>query len=152
MKRSHAESAAVIAAAPELIYAILADYRNEHPRILPKPEFVALEVVSGGIGAGTETRITMRVAGIERVLRQRVEEPEPGRVLREYDLDADMATTFTVTPHAEGAHVRIETDWAPRNGLSGKVEAWLTRQVMRSLYARELRQLAGYAAEKQARV
>jgi hypothetical protein len=45
-------ASAHIAAAPAQVYAIIANYREGHPRILPK-EFSGLTVEQGGIGAGT---------------------------------------------------------------------------------------------------
>ena len=38
----------------------------------------------------------MQVLGVERVYREVVSEPEPGRVLAETDADAGVTTTFTV--------------------------------------------------------
>jgi hypothetical protein len=55
--------------------------------ILPKPYFTKLEVEQGGMGAGTIIRIHMRVFGAERILRQRVSEPDPGRILVEQDME-----------------------------------------------------------------
>ena len=39
--------------------ALAQDYRTGHPRILPKPYFSGLEVLSGGYGAGTVFRTTV---------------------------------------------------------------------------------------------
>lgn len=40
----------------ELIYRVLSDYRNEHPRILPNPYFASAEVEQGGVGAGNRKK------------------------------------------------------------------------------------------------
>ena len=64
------------------VYALLADYRDGHHRILP-PAFTDLMVLQGGIGAGTIIRFALKFAGRKQVLEARVEEPEPGRVLSE---------------------------------------------------------------------
>ena len=146
MSKGHVEAAAVIAARPEDVYAILADYRHGHPQILPKPFFTKVEVEQGGTGAGTVIRVHMRVFGRERSFRQVISEPEPGRVLVERDLDADLATTFTVTPVNAGqqAHVRIATEWEARPGIAGWIEKVMTRRLLRSIYTKELRQLAAY--------
>ena len=44
----------LIQAPAQQAYAIIADYRNGHPRILPRPYFVSLTVEQGGVGAGTD--------------------------------------------------------------------------------------------------
>ena len=56
------EKSAVIPAQAQKVYDLLADYRVGHPAILPK-EFTKLEVLEGGRGAGTKTRITMKSWG-----------------------------------------------------------------------------------------
>lgn len=48
------------------VYAILADYREHHPRILPAAYFTSLTVEEGGIGAGTIFRAEMNVFGNRR--------------------------------------------------------------------------------------
>lgn len=149
MSHGHAERSATIPARPETVYAILADYRHAHPRILPKPYFTSLTVEHGGMGAGTVIQIVMRVLGQERAMRQIVSEPEPGRVLVEQDADADLTTTFTVTPVGDWqqAHVTIATDWTARPGVGGWVEKTLTTALLRSIYAKELALLASYAPQ-----
>jgi hypothetical protein len=146
MSKGHVAAAAVIPARPEDVYAILADYRYGHPQILPKLYFTKVEVEQGGTGAGTIIRVFMRVLGCERIFRQVISEPEPGRVLVERDLDADLTTTFTVTPidARQQAYVRIATEWEARPGIAGWIEKVMTRRLLRSIYAKELRQLATY--------
>jgi len=150
MRRAHAEASALIDAPAAEIYAVLTDYGNAHPHILPKPYFTKLAVEQGGIGAGTIIRTHMRVFVTERIVRQRVSEPEPGRVLVEQDMDADLATTFTVTPVADGqqAQVTITTDWAAKAGIMGWIEQTLTRRMLQSIYIKELRQLADYVKRR----
>ncbi len=152
MGRGHAEAAAVIAARPADIYAVLADYRNEHPHILPKAYFSALEVEQGGRGAGTVFRVRTRFLGVERSYHMVVSEPEPGRVLVETDIGSGLATTFTVTPldNGERARVQIATDWKTSAGLGEMVEKALTPPIMWRIYRAELRQLAAYVQNKSA--
>src|SRR5687768_7034189 len=69
------EAARVIAATPERIYGILADYRTGHPSILP-PAFTRLEVEEGGYGEGTVFTMTMKAFGQKHDSRVRVTEPE----------------------------------------------------------------------------
>lgn len=145
----HTISAAALIRAPATqVYAIIADYDHGHPRILPKPPFVSLEVEQGGIGAGTIIRVHMRVLGRLQTFRATITEPEPGRVLVE-TIDNGTITTFMVEPreHGQHAHVTIATDLATRPGLAGRLEAWLTTRLLRPAYEKELAQLAVVAAQ-----
>lgn len=131
-----------IPAPPAKVYAILADYREQHPRVLPKPEFESLVVERGGVGAGTVVRVTMRVMGARSEVRLVVTEPEPGRVLREAEEAGAFVTTFTVDPEGAGSRVTLATEWARKPGLRGLVERVVNPRVARSLYRRELELLA----------
>ena len=137
----------LIPAPPARVFGILADYREHHPRVLPKPEFESLVVEEGGVGAGTVARVTMRVMGARSTTRLVVSEPEPGRVLREAAEDGAFVTTFTVEPVDGGARSRVTlaTEWARRPGLRGFVERLVNPRVARGLYARELALLDEYA-------
>lgn len=128
------------------VYAILADYHRHHPRILP-PAISDLAVEQGGIGAGTVIRFTTTLAGSRRSFRQRIEEPEPGRVLREVDIDGEGVTAFTVTPIGETSQVRIETT-LPMRGARGIVERVILPRLLRPVYAEELARLDAYAREQ----
>ena len=88
-------SSALIHASPQDLYAIIADYQQGHPQILPKPPFVSLVVEQGGKGAGTVIRVQMRVLGQTQAFRAVVTEPEPGRILVETN-DNGYVTTFSV--------------------------------------------------------
>ena len=138
-----------IQAAPEKVYDIIADYHNGHPRILPKPYFVSLEVEEGGYGAGTVIRFHMKLMGRLQTFRAEISEPEPGRVLVENDLDTGTTTTFTVEEHAQAqaSRVTIRTVTQVRDGLFGAVEGWFTVRLLQPIYIKELDQLA-VVAEK----
>ncbi len=45
MRRAHAEASALIDAPAAEIYAVLTDYGNAHPHILPKPYFTKLSIL-----------------------------------------------------------------------------------------------------------
>lgn len=147
MAHLHAEQEALIAAPADVVYGILSDYHQHHPRILPKQYFSDLEVEEGGQGAGTTFRVRTHALGTERAYYMRVTEPEPGHVLAETDIDSGLVTTFTVTPAQSDTHarVRIATDWETSPGLAGIVEKFLTPVIMRRIYMKELRQLDEYA-------
>jgi hypothetical protein len=146
MNQIHVEVSNVIEAQPERVYAILADYRVSHPAILPKSYFTAVTVEQGGQGVGTIVRVHMKVMGNEFIYRQIVSEPQPGRVLKEEDTAAGVATTFTVEPFDGGRHSRvtIATDAAPSSGVKGWLERLFNPPVMRRIYREELQQLAEY--------
>jgi len=142
------EAEALIAAPPEVVYGVVADYRNGHQRIVPKQYFPELIVERGGVGAGTVIRFKMRLLGATREMRAEVTEPDPGRVLVETDLDGGTRSTFTVSPRDDGraSHVTIVTE-LPGRGLKGWMEAMVARSLLRKIYAEELDNLARVATE-----
>src|SRR4051794_9626066 len=138
-----------INAAAEVVYGIIADYRNGHPQILPRKYFEWLEVEQGGRGAGTVIRFQMRVLGQTRVLCAAVTEPEPGRVLVETDTSGDgPVTTFTVEPEGSGSHVTFSTVMSSAGGPLGVLERFVLGRVLRHIYACELEQLGRVAVER----
>jgi len=138
-----------IAAAPEAVYAVLADYRNHHPHIVPKRYFRRLEVLEGGVGAGTRTRVEMRVMGATIIFEQAVTEPEPGRVLMETNTDGSAITTFTVAAvDGRSAHVTIATDLPLRPGLAGRIGRTLISLMLERIYRQELAQLEAYVSRR----
>lgn len=91
-------ASAIIPARRERVYSLIANYRDGHPRILPK-EFTDLVVDEGGVGAGTIIHFQMNLFGKKQTLRATITEPERGRVLSETYHDTDgMVTTFIVDP------------------------------------------------------
>lgn len=138
------EKSAVIPAQAQKVYDLLADYHVGHPAILPK-QFTKLEVLEGGRGAGTKTRLTMKAWGQTRFMRQEVFEPEPGRVLLERDLDTDLVTTFTFKPLSENqTELTLKTVWQAKSGVFGWLEGQVTALAMRSMYETELQNIAAY--------
>lgn len=142
-------SAAVINAAAEKIYTILADYRQHHPHILPKKYFPGIEVEAGGFGAGTIFRVHTQALGRRQTFHMQVTEPEPGRLLVETDLTTGLVTTFTVVPQgSQQTEVTIATTWESQAGLQGWLERRLAPLLMRRIYQQELQQLEAYAGGK----
>ncbi len=141
-------ASAVVRAPPSVAYGILADYRDGHPHILPKPHFGALTVESGGIGAGTVFRVQARQGMKMHTYRMAVSEPEPGRVLKEQDLDSDLFSTFTVDAAPGGhSHVTIETRWT-RGGVQGFIERMVLPLAARPIYLQEIANLERLARER----
>lgn len=137
-----ATASATIDARPQTVYAILADYNEGHPRILPNRYFSNFAVESGGIGAGTIIRFDMRLFGAPRTMRAEIAEPAPGRVLIETDLDTGAVTSFTVESAGGGNRsvVTIETTWTP-TGVRGWLERVLAPAMLNRVYSEELKRL-----------
>lgn len=147
MRKPRFWASAVLEAGAESVYAAIADYHDRHPRILPKPPFVSLEVVEGGTGAGTVITLRMKVLGKLQTTRGVVTEAEPGRLLVEA-YDSGYVTSFRVEPVEGGRHARvtIETE-LPRGGIAGAIERWLVERMLRPVYLQELKNLERVALE-----
>jgi hypothetical protein len=133
----------LIDAPAAVVYHCLADYREHHRAggFLP-PVFTDLQVLKGGVGAGTVIQFTTSLAGRTVTRTQEVSEPEPGRVLVERG--AGEGSTFTVEPRGEQALVRIESD-VRAGGLEGLVMAWFGRRLLLPILEDELERLERYA-------
>jgi Polyketide cyclase / dehydrase and lipid transport len=145
-----AENSALIRAPARVVYRLIADYRESHPRFLPKKYFPLLEVERGGVGAGTVIRFQVRTLGTIREIRAEISEPAPGQVLVETDVATGARTTFSVTPEGAGdaCRVTIETEWEAK-GVRGWIERMTAPPVLRRIYVEELANLAALA-ERQA--
>ena len=131
------------------VYRYIADYRTHHPAFLP-PAFSNFAVEEGGVGAGTVIHFTLRAGGKTQTFRQRVSEPDPGRVLTETTIGTQNATSFRVNPEGTGSRVEIVTEYEGAEGLRGIAERLLAPLVLRRIYADELRRLDRYVAEQAA--
>jgi polyketide cyclase/dehydrase/lipid transport protein len=147
MARNVVSAESTVDAPADTVYGYLADMRDHHPRFLP-PAFSDFQVESGGIGAGTVTRFTMTAGGRTREYRMKVDEPEPGRVLTESDMNSTAVTTFTVSPRGGTSLVTISTEWDGASGIGGLFERMFAPRVLRDIYADELRRLDAYARER----
>lgn len=126
------------------LYRYLADYRTHHPAILP-PNFSDFTVEEGGVGSGTVIHFTLKAGGRTMSFRQRVSEPDPGRVLSETTIGTRNTTTFTVAPEGEGSRVTILTEYEGQRGLQGLIERFLAPLMLRRMYSDELKRLDDYA-------
>jgi hypothetical protein len=129
---------------------VLADYHEGHPNIVPKQYFKKIEVLQGGIGQGTRTRLTARILGQTRTVQHLISEPQPGRVLVETDIEGSSVTTFTVDPSDNGraTHLTISTDFRTRDGLAGAIERTLMSLVFPKIYRQELGLIAAYVGHE----
>jgi Polyketide cyclase / dehydrase and lipid transport len=139
----------IIDASPERLYDLLADYRQGHPRILPRPQFGALKIVEGGRGQGTIFDVEVRLLGRRRKRRGIVSEPEPGRQLVECYAGEPTVTSFIIEPMFSGQHARvtISTDTDVHRGLRGLLERRISTRLLQRLYVRELAQLAAVVSD-----
>jgi polyketide cyclase/dehydrase/lipid transport protein len=137
---------ATIPAPPERAYAVIADYVNGHPHILPKKVFQNLRVEAGGYGAGTRIAFEMRLLGATQTLRSTITEPEPGRVLVEAYPETGSVTTFLVDPEPDANHCRVtfHTRMTVR-GFAGWLQPWLVPRLLRPVYQEELQNLAEFS-------
>ena len=145
----HTFSASALIDAPAArVYGIIADYRNGHPQILPRPHFVSMEVEQGGVGAGTVVNFQMRLMGSVQSFHSVITEPEPGRVLVESEMNQGAVTTFHVEPREDGekAYVTINTETTVPDGVIGKIQGWMTKRLLQPIYVKELEQLRGVVA------
>jgi uncharacterized protein YndB with AHSA1/START domain len=140
MSNIHVEVSTIIDAPPERVYAVIADYRNHHPHILPRPYFVSLQVIKGGRGDGTEFVVEMSVYGAKRTFHMAVTEPEPGRVIAESDPEVGTHTTFTVESLEGGtkSKVTIATTSRAGAGIAGWLERLTTPGIMRKNLSRRV--------------
>ena len=154
MSTIHVEATQVINARPEEIYAVLSDYRVAHPAILPKPYFTDLVVEKGGQGAGTVTRVLMKVWGTEFKYHQIVSEPEPGRVLVETDLETGQFTKFIFEPLNGGTQTRltIASEFPASQGFKGFMEKLMQPPVARGIYMKEMANIAQYVQTRRTAV
>jgi hypothetical protein len=84
-----------------VVWRVLRDYRGPRARMLGEP-FADYELQEGGVGAGTVIGYRLRVGRHERAFVLGVEEPTPGRQLRERDRHRALLVTWTLTPGGDG--------------------------------------------------
>jgi hypothetical protein len=151
MPHIRATATAVIDAPPKIVYDILADYRESHPQILPKKNFLSINVERGGIGAGTIVTVRIRMFGGTRTSRMEITEPRPGSILVETDIDNGTSTIFTVDAIEKGKRsaVTIITEWSTP-GLKGMIERMLAPSALQRIYDEELHNLAVMAKNRSA--
>jgi len=144
LKEQIATASRIIHVPAERIYNIIADYRDEHPRILPKRYFLSYHVEEGGYGAGTIITFSMRLFGQTQIFRSLITEPVPGRLLVETDIQSETPTSFEVRSLEEAAQTQVTISTA----LKGRswIEGWMARPILQKIYREELEQLADVAA------
>lgn len=129
----------------EAVYAVIADYNVGHQAILPRPAFREMKVLEGGYGAGTRLHLHVRVWGQSTYFEQVVEEPEPGRVLIERDINTGQYSTFTLESLSDReTQVTITSVMPISRGLKGFLERMSQPAIISKLFKTELQNLADY--------
>lgn len=137
-----------VEAPANIVYNILADY-DHHRRILPPKYFPGLDIVEGGVGAGTRFTLHALSFGGKTQMHMAVTEPEPGAVLVERDVNTGLVTTFSVKPVSPSESlVTFETVWQPLPGLKGLIDRYTTPFFMRIVYRQEMKILNDYARQQ----
>jgi len=143
----HFTAERLLKAPVETVYQCLSDYTTHHrhqPEGFLPPAFTRLDVLRGGVGAGTIIRFTTRFGGRSVTRTQEVSEPEPGRVLVESG--NGERSTFTLEPRGDRTLLRIETTLVP-TGLDALLMPLLGSRIMAPLYEDEMSRLEAYARE-----
>ncbi len=130
----------VVDAPAEVVYPLIADYREHHrPEGFLPPAFTDLVVEQGGVGEGTVVRFTSNLGGKSQTITAAITEPDPGRVLVE--TSPGLETTFSVEPEGDQrARVRFDTVMGA-GGLTGLMIRLCAPDMLRPVYADELERL-----------
>ena len=150
MSRVQMSAVRTIPAPADAVYALLSDYHEGHPGILP-PAYSDFTVIEGGTGAGTRIIFTLTLAGRSQEAEGIVAEPEPGRVLTETYAGNGSVTTFTVDPIGDASRLRIETTWESRPGIVGFFERLIVPRMLQRLYREELDLIEQWAQRREHR-
>lgn len=143
MSHIFVQSERVIEAAPEEVFAALADYKNKRPRMLT-PNFLNYKVERGGQGKGTVVSYTLHVGGRERPYQMVVDEPQEGQRLAERDRNSSLVTHWSVRELEGGqrSSVMVESDWEGASGIGGFFERTFAPIGLRKIYDSMLHALA----------
>ena len=115
-----ATTAVQIAAAPEAVFAALADYAEIRPAVLPA-NYRDYRVDAGGNGAGTVVHWILQ-ATEKRSRDVLADVTVAGQTITETDRNSSMVTTYTVTPSGSGSTVETTTSWQGAGGIGGFFE------------------------------
>jgi len=140
-RRIVSEVERTVAAPMELVWRCLRDYRGPRARLLGEP-FADYELHDGGVGAGTVIGYRLRVGRDQRAFVLVVEEPTPGRQLRERDRHGGLLVAWTLTPGGDGERtiVRVAAELRDAN-LAGALARGRARRALRRAHVQVLERL-----------
>lgn len=145
MKTIHVEASHIIPANIETVYSIIADYHVGHQAILPRPAFQEMQVIEGGYGTGTHIKLHVKVFGQSYYYNQVVSEPEPGRVIRETDVNTGQYSEFTLEPVSDNqTRVTIVGKMPASSGIKGFLERITQPVIVGGMFKTELKNLEAY--------
>jgi hypothetical protein len=129
------------------VYATLANYNVGHQAVLPRPPFIAMTVDKGGVGAGTVVTTSMKLLGRVQTFTAEIDEPVPGRLLRETVPASKLVTTFEVEPLGPAScRLTIRTEIPVLWGPLGRLQGGLAARLLLPVYREEIGRVAAYAA------
>jgi hypothetical protein len=137
--RIKAKATRTVPAPPDRVLAVLRDYRDARPRLLPD-NYSAYRVEEGGEGPGTVFSYHFSAGGRERDYRLRSEQADGG--LAERDELSSFANRWTVVPTATGSTVTLEASWQGGAGIRGFFERTFAPLGLRRIYGEVLDRLA----------
>jgi hypothetical protein len=137
----------LVPATRDRVQAIVADYADGRPQIIPPASYLDYKVLHGGRGAGTVVSYRLKAGGRERPYELEVSEPSPGGILVERDRNSSLVTTWTLTPSSDGAStgVKLSTPWQGSEGIGGFFERAFAPRGLRRIYQDILGRLAARA-------
>ncbi|MFD7537029.1 SRPBCC family protein [Streptomyces sp. NPDC059819] len=142
MAQVEATTERIVAADPETVFDMLADYKDGRPKLLPE-HFSEYEVREGGDGEGTLVHWKLQATSKRvRDCLLEVTEPTDGQLV-ERDRNSSMVTTWTVTPAGEGrSKVVVSTVWNGAGGIGGFFERTFAPKGLGRIYDAILAKLA----------
>ena len=140
-RRVAIEAERTVDAPIELVWRRLRDYRAPRARMLGEP-FGDYELHERGVGAGTVIGYRLRVGRHERAFVLGVEEPAPGRQLRERDRHGGLVVTWTLTPGGDGERTVVRVTAELRDPeLERALARGRARRALRRAYVHLLERL-----------
>ncbi|MBX7470285.1 SRPBCC family protein [Streptomyces sp. MAG02] len=142
MAQVEATTERIVAADPETVFDMLADYKDGRPKLLPE-HFSEYQVREGGDGEGTLVHWKLQATSKRvRDCLLEVTEPTDGQLV-EKDRNSSMVTTWTVTPAGEGrSKVVVSTVWNGAGGIGGFFERTFAPKGLGRIYDAILAKLA----------
>ncbi len=150
MSHIYVKSEQVIDASPEEVYAVLKDYKQKRPQILP-PNYLDYAVEQGGVGTGTVIDYRLKAGGRERPYTMQVDETVKGKVITERDTNSSLVTRWSLLPLKEGkqTQVSLATEWEGGSGIGGFFERTFAPMGLRQIYGSMLSKLASSLQKEQ---
>ncbi|HEU4363756.1 MAG TPA: SRPBCC family protein [Mycobacterium sp.] len=137
-----AVSTVLVNAAPEAVFAAVADYQTVRPQIL-SPAYSKYRVLRGGQGRGTVVAWRLQ-ATKSRVRDVQASVDVAGHTVIEKDANSSMVTGWTVAPAGPGSSVTVKTTWTGAGGVKGFFEKTFAPLGLKRIQAQVLANLKNY--------